>query len=145
MLDLCREIVTTSEEGCLASKHCKETGMEDATVLAVDDSVLGSLCLVATRCENLHLRQEAIRIMKQYPRKEGVWDSITTAGISEWLMEDRRKVEEETPFVDTENFLAVNTEEAYFTEKVRQRYCLENWAGYGGSVIGDLLVQIHVR
>ncbi|CAG8970948.1 hypothetical protein HYALB_00000929 [Hymenoscyphus albidus] len=59
---------------------------------STDDSVLGSLFEAAVCGEDMSVRQEAIRLMRQYPRREECWDSSLTATIATWFMMEQERL-----------------------------------------------------
>ncbi|PVH83397.1 hypothetical protein DL98DRAFT_513281 [Cadophora sp. DSE1049] len=45
------------------------------------------LYVVATKCRNRELRREAIRLLLSSPRREGLWDSLLSGQVAQWVME----------------------------------------------------------
>lgn len=42
--------------------------------------------LVATKCRDPRIRRQAVRLLKEYPRQEGVWESTAAAAVAEqWI------------------------------------------------------------
>ncbi|KAE9372698.1 hypothetical protein N431DRAFT_409002 [Stipitochalara longipes BDJ] len=41
---------------------------------------------VATRCRDSVIRRDAIFILRQWPTKNGIWDSLQAAQVAEWIM-----------------------------------------------------------
>jgi hypothetical protein len=54
---------------------------------ALDLGIVPPLFVVATKCRDRKLRREAIRLLASSPRREGMWDSILCAKVSQWIME----------------------------------------------------------
>ncbi|KAH8682623.1 hypothetical protein BX600DRAFT_544961 [Xylariales sp. PMI_506] len=50
-----------------------------------DLGVIPPLFLTAVKCRNSEIRHEALRLMNRYPRREGVWDSVTAAALGTWV------------------------------------------------------------
>ena len=60
---------------------------------AIDLSVLTPLYLTVTKCRISDIRKNALWLLVRYPRREGLWDSVTTAAIGSWVMEIEEKGE----------------------------------------------------
>ncbi|KAH6672630.1 hypothetical protein B0J14DRAFT_564248 [Halenospora varia] len=45
------------------------------------------LYYTATRCRNFTVRRDAVAILKDFPSKNGMWDSLITAKVAEWVIE----------------------------------------------------------
>lgn len=54
---------------------------------ALDLGIVPPLFVVATKCRNRKLRREAIRLLLSSPRREGMWDSILSGRVAQWIME----------------------------------------------------------
>lgn len=52
-----------------------------------DLGVIPPLFLTCVKCRNSDIRKKALQLLIQYPRREGVWDSVTTAAIGTWVIE----------------------------------------------------------
>lgn len=50
-------------------------------------SVLPPLFLTAVKCRTSEIRKEALELLVRYPRREGIWDSVTVAAIGKWVIE----------------------------------------------------------
>jgi hypothetical protein len=63
---------------------------------ALDLGIVAPLFVAATKCRERKLRREAIRLLMSSPRREGMWDSILSGRVAQWIME----IEEEglTPY-----------------------------------------------
>jgi hypothetical protein len=63
---------------------------------ALDLGIVAPLFVAATKCRDRKLRREAIRLLMSSPRREGMWDSILSGRVAQWIME----IEEEglTPY-----------------------------------------------
>jgi hypothetical protein len=48
--------------------------------------VLMSLYIVATRCRETSIRRDAIASLREWPSKNGIWDSLHAARVAEWIM-----------------------------------------------------------
>ena len=51
-----------------------------------EQRIIPALHLVATKCGQLLLRKEAIELLKSSHRREGLWDSLLSAKVAEWMM-----------------------------------------------------------
>lgn len=54
---------------------------------ALDLGIVPPLFVVATKCRHRKIRREAIRLLLSSPRREGMWDSILTGRVAQWIME----------------------------------------------------------
>jgi hypothetical protein len=45
-----------------------------------------SIYIVATRCREPVLRRDAIATLREWPSKNGIWDSLHAAQVAEWIM-----------------------------------------------------------
>jgi hypothetical protein len=54
---------------------------------ALDLGIVPPLFVVATKCRHRKLRREAIRLLMSSPRREGMWDSILSGRVGQWIME----------------------------------------------------------
>lgn len=60
-------------------------------MFAFDLQNVWPLFLVAKKCRDPGVRREAIRLLSEWPRREGIWDSVVAAAVSAWVVQ----VEEE--------------------------------------------------
>lgn len=61
-----------------------------------DLGVIPPLYLTAIKCRVSEIRRKALQLLTEYPRREGMWDSVTTAAIGKWVTEmDEGKVQME--------------------------------------------------
>jgi len=70
------------------AKSPSEQGRE---ICSLDIGVIPGLYAIVRLCRNGSVRREALGLLRDFPRREGVWDSLLVAGIGQWIME----VEEE--------------------------------------------------
>lgn len=49
--------------------------------------IIMSLYFTATRCREFSVRRDAVAILKEFPCKNGVWDSLQAARVAEWVIE----------------------------------------------------------
>jgi hypothetical protein len=54
---------------------------------ALDLGIVPPLFVVATKCRDRKVRREAIRLLLSSPRREGMWDSILSGRVAQWIME----------------------------------------------------------
>ncbi|TVY53342.1 putative transcriptional regulatory protein [Lachnellula cervina] len=54
---------------------------------ALDLGIVPPLFVVATKCRDRKLRRDAIKLLMVSPRREGMWDSILSGRVGQWLME----------------------------------------------------------
>ncbi|KAN0089103.1 hypothetical protein V8E51_019363 [Hyaloscypha variabilis] len=48
--------------------------------------VIMSIYIVATRCREPSIRRDAIATLREWPSKNGIWDSLHIAQVAEWIM-----------------------------------------------------------
>ena len=72
--------------------HSKTTNTNtNTTTLTPEVGLLPVLYIIGAKCRHPHIRREVLRILRQRPIREAVWDSVVTARVVERIME----VEEE--------------------------------------------------
>ncbi|KAF4617105.1 hypothetical protein G7Y89_g15044 [Cudoniella acicularis] len=54
---------------------------------ALDLGIIPPLFVVATKCRDRKLRRDAIKLLMSSPRREGMWDSILSGRVGQWIME----------------------------------------------------------
>jgi hypothetical protein len=54
---------------------------------ALDIGIVPPLFVVATKCRDRKLRRDAIKLLLNSPRREGMWDSILSGRVGQWIME----------------------------------------------------------
>lgn len=54
---------------------------------ALDVGVVIPLYLVGIKCSATSVRREAIELLLKYPRREGLWDSVVSANVVQWVLE----------------------------------------------------------
>jgi len=55
-------------------------------VYVFDAGVIGFLYSVALWCRNPEVRRQAISLLRQYPRREGLWHSQMEMTVASWVM-----------------------------------------------------------
>lgn len=53
---------------------------------AFDIGVVPPLYLIIVKCRDRKLRRQALKLMEENPRREGVWDSVATAALGRWVI-----------------------------------------------------------
>jgi len=104
IVDLAKEVVV-DEELSLAQARCGTIGScrhtshrpgayreEDNYVhikasFALDLGIVPPLFVVATKCRDRKLRRDAIGLLLVSPRREGMWDSILSGRVGQWIMD----------------------------------------------------------
>jgi hypothetical protein len=66
--------------------HTIETYTHIKASFALDLGIVAPLFVVATKCRDRKIRRDAIRLLLSSPRREGMWDSILSGRVAEWLM-----------------------------------------------------------
>jgi hypothetical protein len=74
-----RKIVRLSEV-LLPQQHKKGGGTE---VFTIDNGPTMPLFVVTSKCRDAEVRDDALRLLKKYPRRDGLWDSRAVAAIGE--------------------------------------------------------------
>ncbi|ROT41687.1 hypothetical protein SODALDRAFT_308628 [Sodiomyces alkalinus F11] len=77
---LCREIVSVAE---VILRTSQEEFTSAAHRTGVDGGVTWPLGLVSLHCRDPLVREEAIRVLRQYPRRDGLWDTRLFAAVAE--------------------------------------------------------------
>jgi hypothetical protein len=54
---------------------------------SIDLGIIVAINIVYNMYSDRAIRREALNILRSSPRREGVWDSVLTAGIDTWLMD----------------------------------------------------------
>ena len=55
-------------------------------VFSFDDGFVASLFSAATRCRDRDIRSQAIKLLVETPRREGLWDSAAAVKVARWLV-----------------------------------------------------------
>lgn len=84
----CAKLLAIQEEWAGNSADRKPLGF------AFDMGVVPSLYLAAIKCRDGPTRREALRLLRMYPRREGVWDSVIVAAVSSWVVALEGQLEE---------------------------------------------------
>lgn len=66
--------------------HTMENFTHIKASFALDLGIVPPLFVVATKCRDRKLRRDAIRLLLSSPRREGMWDSILSGKVAEWIM-----------------------------------------------------------
>lgn len=74
------EIIDLAEDVLKNSKSTRHSFL-------LDTHVVIPLFVTAHKCRDRAIRRNAISLMYQYPRREGVWDSLLCGTLAEWVME----------------------------------------------------------
>merc|ERR1712093_81022 len=53
---------------------------------AFDIGVIPPLYLVMIKCRDRRLRRQALHLLKEYPRREGVWDTVAVVHLGRWVI-----------------------------------------------------------
>jgi hypothetical protein len=53
---------------------------------AFDLGIVPPLYMVMVKCRDPKLRREALRLLEENPRREGVWDSVATTALGRWVI-----------------------------------------------------------
>lgn len=82
----------------LEASASANTSRKRAVVL-FDDSLVSTLFLVATHCRERSIREQAVNLLRKYPRREGFWDSEMAVKVCTWFMnqEEEGRVEGHVP------------------------------------------------
>ena len=60
-----------------------------------DLGVIPPLYLTSVKCRVLEIRKKALELLTKYPRREGLWDSVTTAALGRWVIEMEEEASDE--------------------------------------------------
>lgn len=100
----------------LVPRQPKRTGCEE--VFTIDNGPTMALFLVAAKCRDWQLRDEAIELLKKYPRRDGFWDSRAITAIAE--VNKRLELENETESDMIEQWKRLRRREAVFDDHLPQ-------------------------
>ncbi|KAL2845043.1 hypothetical protein BJY01DRAFT_247864 [Aspergillus pseudoustus] len=50
--------------------------------LLMETGILGPMCLVIDKCQNVAIAQRALRVMESWPHREGLWDSTLASNVA---------------------------------------------------------------
>ncbi|KAH7391276.1 hypothetical protein BKA64DRAFT_98984 [Cadophora sp. MPI-SDFR-AT-0126] len=53
---------------------------------AFDIGIIPPLYLVMIKCRDRRLRRQALHLLKEYPRREGVWDTVAVVHLGRWVI-----------------------------------------------------------
>ncbi|CAG8956230.1 hypothetical protein HYFRA_00003610 [Hymenoscyphus fraxineus] len=76
--------ITSQQPGLLQDE---ESYTHIKASFALDLGIVPPLFVVATKCRDRKIRREAIKLLKNSPRREGMWDSILCGRVAQWIME----------------------------------------------------------
>jgi hypothetical protein len=74
IVDLSRKIIARLQDGTTPK-------------FALDVGVVIPLYLVGVKCSATNLRREAIELMLNNPRREGLWDSVVAGSVVQWILD----------------------------------------------------------
>ncbi|KAB5535167.1 hypothetical protein GE09DRAFT_1250236 [Coniochaeta sp. 2T2.1] len=121
-----REIVRLSAV-LLPQQHKKSGGME---VFTIDNGPTMALFIVAVKCRDSEVRDDALRLLKKYPRRDGLWDSRAFAALGE--VNRGLEAMNETDGDLREQWRRLRKREVIFDERAQEctaRYYVRNEAG----------------
>jgi hypothetical protein len=67
--------------------HQEDDYLHIKASFALDLGIVPPLFVVATKCRDRKIRREAIRLLLSSPRREGMWDSILSGRVAQWIVE----------------------------------------------------------
>jgi hypothetical protein len=79
-LDMFKELVE------MAKIQLKSLANTHDPTFSFDMQNVWPLFVVAKKCRDPVVRREAIRLLAEWPRREGIWDSDVAVGISKWVV-----------------------------------------------------------
>lgn len=69
--------------------HYRES--KNIATFTIDGSIVPSLYVVSIKCRNSRIRREAVRLLRDHPRREGLWDSALIARIGKLSIDIEEK------------------------------------------------------
>ncbi|CZT47115.1 uncharacterized protein RSE6_07644 [Rhynchosporium secalis] len=66
--------------------HSPSTSSGPLMRFAFEIGVIPPLYLVMIKCRNRRLRRRALHLLKEYPRREGVWDTVAVTHLGRWVI-----------------------------------------------------------
>ena len=67
-------------------EHCTSQ-TKPTLAFSFDFGIIPPLYLTIVKCRVSEIRKKALQLLTDYPRREGVWDSVTTAALGKWVIE----------------------------------------------------------
>lgn len=68
--------------------YCEEDGYAHIKAsFALDLGIVPPLFVVATKCRDRKVRRDAMKLLLVSPRREGMWDSLLSGKVAQWIME----------------------------------------------------------
>lgn len=84
-LDDCKEILSLATEALQTSPDALD-GVKECPSFCFDGVLVGPLFALGHKCRDPFVRREAARLLKKYPRQEGIWDSVLAGRVVEKLI-----------------------------------------------------------
>ncbi|KAL2063265.1 hypothetical protein VTL71DRAFT_5070 [Oculimacula yallundae] len=76
----------TSPSDFCSRLHSPTTSTGPMMRFAFDIGIIPPLYLVMIKCRNRRLRRQALHLLKEYPRREGVWDTVAVTHLGRWVI-----------------------------------------------------------
>ena len=80
-----KEIVSLASEALQTSPDALD-GVQQCPSFCFDGVLVGPLFAVGHKCRDPFVRREAARLLKKYPRQEGIWDSVLAGRVVDKLI-----------------------------------------------------------
>jgi hypothetical protein len=78
----------------MQDEYVGKYGDGKALGFAFDLGVIPSLYFTAIKCRDGPTRREALRLLRRYPRRESILDSVVVAAVSAWVVSLEGQLEE---------------------------------------------------
>lgn len=76
----------TSSPEVNSSSNLEKSALSLPLRFSFDLAVVPPLYTTVIKCRDPQIRRSALKLLDRYPRREGVWDSMATAGLGRWVM-----------------------------------------------------------
>ncbi|KAE9367722.1 hypothetical protein N431DRAFT_548087 [Stipitochalara longipes BDJ] len=79
--------IVTQSALLLKTLELRTSKKKPTLAFSFDLGVIPPLYLTSVKCRVLETRKKALELLTNYPRREGLWDSVTTAALGKWVIE----------------------------------------------------------
>jgi hypothetical protein len=115
------EIVTLSRDVLEVAQQTRTS----SPPFAFSIGVTNSLYLVLVKCRERQLRRQALQLLDDHPRRDGVWDTAMVAAIGRWIAEEEEKgLEPDEPVPEAARMRLMEVKMPTNKKEVHIRYTL---------------------
>jgi hypothetical protein len=141
------QVITDADELVQLSKEVLTTpndltgGPSNEPVFAFDGNLLSPLFVVATRCRILHIRRDAIALLKSNPRREGFWDSEMAARVAEWFVDTEEEELQDDEEISPNKRLVLISNKFVLAERKTTVRCARQVNGEATEILEPVLLR----